>query len=214
VRKNAAEALGQIAQPAPQMVIPYLEQILLKDQRKDVRCGAAIGLGYASKNHSLTVLPILEKAFNDHDESVRISVAAALSMMPCGTNLQFAIPFLIESLGFSYGAVKASRLVDWSSQIQHIQHLIIAGLCSNRNEHLLSSTPLSSLIQNYSQQLDHPGYFQAIAKKCLGENIAIFLEDNSLCCYEKGEILSIKDVPNAKERASKIQQAIKIFLNK
>jgi hypothetical protein len=73
----------------------------------------------------------------------------------------------------------------------------------------LRKIDLSSIIQNNIQQPLHHSSYLKIAQKCLEENTAVFLEDIHICYYEKGQIMRIKDVPDAKERISQIQRQIK-----
>lgn len=85
-RLKAVRLLPQRKSEATQVVPAMIES--LKDKEGDIRCSAAIGLGYFGEQ-ARTAIPDLQAARNDRDARVREAAGVALSRID---PQQFAAP--------------------------------------------------------------------------------------------------------------------------
>jgi HEAT repeat protein/V8-like Glu-specific endopeptidase len=198
IRIHAAGALGKIGHADSQDVLPLLAKAL-KDEEWLISQDAAEALGQIGQADPQSVLPLLADALKDIDGNVRDGAAGALCKIG-RADLQDALPLLAKALKDKdcnqTEITKTLEKYDLSSYIKSNRKLLYDYYKAHKFQvqaRLLTSTPLSSLITCYKDDLSKPAiYLSAIALKCLEGNLAIFQEDDFLCFYEQGRLSKVQ----------------------
>jgi HEAT repeat protein/V8-like Glu-specific endopeptidase len=194
VRKEATKTLGKIGHrhTDPLFGLPLLV-IALKDKNTEVRNEGAIAL--VKMGHSdPQFVPLLTHAFKDGGWDSQRIVLIALGEIG-HANPQLVLPLLVKiskdkDWYFRKIAVKAFKKYDLASCLKFNPNLLHD---FSQDTNLFISTPLSSLIKCYKEDLSHQSlYIAAITLKCIEENISFFQEDDAICFYEQGKLCKMQ----------------------
>jgi HEAT repeat protein/V8-like Glu-specific endopeptidase len=205
-------ALGQIGHTVPQAVIPALIQAL-KDENKWVRNAVVEALGRIGHVNPQAVIPALLEAFKEEDWDVKKAALYALGQVGQADPLA-GIPALLEAFkdegwDFRESTTVVLRKYDLSSYLKsHIYVLDPPDPFEDWKKTLLTSTPLTSLISCYNKDPSQSYiYSAAITKKCIEENLPIFLIKNALYFYEQSKLCTI-DLPDPHPLTTQIEKRV------
>lgn len=179
IQEKAVRVLEHLGESHPQFTLPILLKLLSNSDDYNRAIYALRGVGKANPGQ---VIPLLIKCFNVRKnwssavDALEEIIPVDPKIMP--VNPSFAWPLLLKILNNDSCRHVAAKILQ-NCDLSLIFYFV------NPEGPWLTGSSLKSLVESSLDLRSHA--IQAILLKCIEGNLAIFMENQAICFYEKGE---------------------------